>query len=336
MGAALQIGVARLVGYRWPAELDPDMRLDPAARELVRRCDELGPCADADGIVCIPAIRGEPPAADRLRKLLAAAFGPAWNLAKEKAVLAAAAEANKDKKPAANLDAWLREAFFEHHCKLFHHRPFVWHIWDGLPDGFSALVNYHQLAGPNDGGRKTLESLAYSYLGDWITVQAAEMKAGTPGADARLAAAQDLQAQLKLILAGEPPYDLFVRWKPLSGQPLGWNPDINDGVRLNIRPFLSAELRKGKKGAGVLRCKPNIKWTKDRGGEPQSLRPKAQFPWFWGWDETKPAHGVDFGSGLKDTAPAGKFDGNRWNNLHYTTEAKKAAKVATQKPQEAR
>lgn len=325
--ASLQVGVARLVGYRWPAELDPDMRLAPEARALVRRCDELLPFADEDGIVCLPAIRGEPAAADRLRKLLAAAFGPNWNLAKEKALLAAAAEANKDKKPAADLNEWLRESFFEQHCKGFHHRPFVWHVWDGLKDGFSALVNYHKLAEPNGEGRKTLESLAYSYLGDWITVQTAEMKAGTPGADARLAAAQDLQAQLKLILEGEPPYDIFVRWKPLAEQPAGWNPDINDGVRLNIRPFLAADLRKGKKGAGVLRWKPNIKWTKDRGQEPESLRPKDQFPWFWGWDEGKQSHATDFGSGLKDTAPAGKFDGNRWNDLHYTKAAKEAARA---------
>lgn len=325
--AALQVGVARLVGYRWPAELDSDMRLAPEARALVRRCDELLPYADEDGIVCLPAIRGEPAAADRLRKLLAAAFGPNWNLAKEKALLAAAAEANKDKKPAANLDEWLRESFFEQHCKGFHHRPFVWHVWDGLKDGFSALVNYHKLAEPNGEGRKTLESLTFSYLGDWISVQTAEMKAGTPGADARLAAAQDLQAQFKLILEGEPPYDIFVRWKPLAEQPAGWNPDINDGVRLNIRPFLSADLRKGKKGAGVLRWKPNVKWTKDRGQEPQSLRPKDQFPWFWGWDEGKQSHATDFGSGLKDTAPASKFDGNRWNDLHYTKAAKEAARA---------
>ena len=79
------------------------------------------------------------------------------------------------------------------------------------------------------------------------------------------------------------PFDLFIRWKPLYEQPLGWNPDINDGVRLNIRPFMKAERRKGDKkgGVGILRWKPNIKWAKDRGKEPISLRPKANFPWFW-------------------------------------------------------
>jgi len=33
---------------------------------------------------------------------------------------------------------------------------------------------------------------------------------------------------------GEAPYDILVRWKPLEQQPIGWYPDLNDGVRLNI------------------------------------------------------------------------------------------------------
>ena len=39
-------------------------------------------------------------------------------------------------------------------------------------------------------------------------------------------AAQALQDKLKLILAGDPPYDIFVRWKPLHKQAIGWNPDL--------------------------------------------------------------------------------------------------------------
>ena len=66
------MAVGRLLGYRWPAELDAEMRLSERARELVRRCDELLEFADEDGIVCLPSVRGEKPAADRLLSLLAA------------------------------------------------------------------------------------------------------------------------------------------------------------------------------------------------------------------------------------------------------------------------
>ena len=320
LATVLQVAVGRLVGYRWPPELDSEMHLADEAREWADRCAVLKDYADEDGIVCLSATRGEHSAADRLRELLSAAFGSDWSAAKERELLTIAGDG---KKPAASLDIWLRDKFFEEHCKLFQHRPFVWHIWDGNKDGFHCLVNVHKLTGPDGEGRRTLEAITYSYLGDWLDRQKGDQQEGKEGADARLAAAQDLQAQLEKILEGEPPYDFFVRWKPLHEQAIGWEPDINDGVRLNIRPFMNAELRTGgKKGAGILRWKPNIKWAKDRGKEPQSLRPKADFPWFWGCDGdgTKTAR-ANFEGGSE-------FDGNRWNDLHYTRAAKEATHAA--------
>ena len=41
--------------------------------------DDLDGLADADGIVCLPSVAGEPPAADRVQQLLAAAFGDEWS-----------------------------------------------------------------------------------------------------------------------------------------------------------------------------------------------------------------------------------------------------------------
>jgi len=317
--AVLQVAVARLLGYQWPPELDPDMRLADEARTWVQRCAHLASHADSDGIICLNATRGEAPAADRLRQLLSAAFGSDWSATKERQLLDAAAG---DAKPVGSIEEWLRDSFFAEHCKLFHHRPFVWHIWDGRKDGFHALVNYHRLAGPDGEGHRTLQTITYSYLGDWIERQRAEQREGKEGADGRLAAAQDLQAQLERILKGEPPCDLFMRWKALHEQPIGWDPDINDGVRLNIRPFMSVELRTGgRKGAGILRWKPNVKWKKDRGKEPESLRPLEEYPWFWSCsgDGTLEERS-DFRGGTD-------FDGNRWNDLHYTVACKQAART---------
>ena len=326
----LQVAVARLLGYRWPAESDPNMRLADQQRAWVERCAHLDRFADEDGIVCLPAVRGEPPAADRLRDLLVTAYGDEWSPATEQHLLSAA---STDGRPAESLDEWLRQRFFAEHCRLFHHRPFVWHIWDGLPDGFHALVNYHRLAGPDGEGRRTLDALTFSYLGDWIDRQRAAQEEGAPGAEARLVAALELQEQLERILEGEPPLDLFIRWKPLHGQSLGWEPNLDDGVRLNIRPFMRAKLRKGgRKEAGLLRAKPNIHWKKDRGAEPLRLRarrrgerppeirPRADFPWFWACPGTGTEdERTDFAGG-----PA--FDGSRWNDLHYTLAAKRAAR----------
>lgn len=318
--AVLQVAVGRLLGYRWPPERDPEMQLSAEGRAWVARCEALAEHADRDGIVCLPALRGERAAADRLRGLLAAAFGADWSPEKERELLAVAGDG---KKRAATLDDWLRTRFFEQHCKLFHHRPFVWHVWDGHPEGFAALVNAHHLTGPDGAGRRTLESLTYSYLGDWIDRQRAALREEEAGSEARLEAALDLQGQLEKILEGEPPYDLFVRWKPLHRQAIGWEPDIDDGVRLNLRPFMKATLQKGKAGAGVLRFKPGLPkkgWGKDRGKEPESLRPRDDFPWFWSYPgEGSVEERTDFAGGET-------FDGNRWNDLHYTRAFKEAAR----------
>ena len=313
----LHIAVVRLLGYRWPAELDPEMRLAPQQREVTEDCRAFDDFADPDGIVCLPSVRGELPAADRLRSLLASAYGGEWSAATERALLTATGP-----KPPKSLEDWLRDRFFQEHCKLFHNRPFLWHVWDGRKDGFHALVNYHRLAGPEGQGRRTLESLTYAYLNEWIDRQRAESEEGTPGADGRVAAALDLQQQLQRILAAEPPCDIFVRWRPLHGQAIGWEPDINDGVRLNIRPFMRAELRKGgRAGAGLLRWKPNIKWGKDRGKEPEEPRPYDDFPWFWGC----PGGGSEPERTDFRAEPDAEFDGNRWNDLHYTRAVKEAA-----------
>jgi hypothetical protein len=320
---SFHVAVARLLGYQWPRQTGSSFPDCPALGP-----DELEALADEDGIVCFASVRGEASAVERLRKLLASAFGDEWSPTKERELLLATALDNNTKKPEPDLESWLRNSFFSEHCKLFHSRPFIWQIWDGHVNGFSALVNYHKLAAPNGQGRKTLDQLTFTYLGDWIDRQKDDQTAGINGADDRLAAALDLQGQLKKILDGEPPYDIFVRWKPLQQQAIGWEPDINDGVRLNIRPFLAAQLRKGgKTGAGILRTKPGtIKWAKDRGKEP--LRSKEEFPWFWGWEENNPALATDFGAPIPAAPPTGdSFDGNRWNDLHYSRAAKQAARA---------
>jgi hypothetical protein len=282
-----QVAVARLLGYQWPAELDPEMELCVEQRAWVERCAELAEFADDDGIVCLPALRGEGRAEKRLVDLLMKAYGPAWSVTVEEKLLSSL--------KAKDWESWLREKFFEQHCKLFQSRPFIWQIWDGEKDGFSALVNYHKL------DYKGLERLIYTYLDSWISHQKQDVAAGVDGADIRLTAAENLKQQLVAILEGEKGLDIFVRWKPLSEQPIGWNPDLNDGVRLNIRPFMLAK-DVGKKGAGVLRAKPNVHWKKDRGTD------VASAPWY---------HlGLEYG---------GK-EGDRINEHHLTLQEKKIAK----------
>jgi hypothetical protein len=231
--------------------------------------------------------------------LLARAYGKKWSSDILSALLKDAGFAGK------SLETWLRDGFFAQHCDLFHQRPFLWHVWDGLRDGFSSLVNCHKL------DRKTLETLIYTYIGAWINRQKDDIATGVDGAQERLAAAETLKKRLELILEGNAPYDIFVRWKSIEKQPIGWEPDLNDGVRLNIRPFLSVpDVR--SKGAGILRTKPNTK-DKSRGKEPK--RPIREFPWFWNWDGT-----VDFAGGQE-------YTGDRAVDCHYTLGYKRLARA---------
>lgn len=291
----LHVAVARLLDFRWPRQTMMD----------VPGCTPVGPdglesFGDADGIVCMGSVAGEGSAVDRLRELLKATYGEEWSAAKLSELLG----------DAGGLDTFLRDRFFQEHCELFYQRPLVWHIWDGRKDGFHALVSYHKLTGPSGEGRKTLEKLIYTSLGDWIRRQEDEVRSGSDGAEARLAAAQHLKAELIHILHGEPPYDLFIRWKPLHEQPIGWEPDINDGLRLNMRPWLHAKPyvqpgQKQKQDACILRVAPlKLPLGKDRGKEP--LRDKDDFPWY-------------------------ATSQDRTNDLHLTLEEKRAARERKKK-----
>ncbi|MBY0147754.1 Eco57I restriction-modification methylase domain-containing protein [Neobacillus niacini] len=257
----LDVGVARLIGYRWPVEISTSIDVSDKARELISSSYNLESFVDSDGIVCIPSVLGEAPAADRLLNLLATSFGKEWSNTTLSNLLSQVDHSDK------TLETWLRDKFFIQHCRIFHHRPFIWHIWDGLRDGFAALINYHKL------DKKLLERLIFTYLGDWIKRQKNDADSGIDGAHEKLIAAQNLKKRLELILEGEAPYDIFVRWKSIEEQPIGWNPDINDGVRLNLRPFMMVP-DIGKKGAGILRDKPNINWNKDRGKDVETA------PWY--------------------------------------------------------
>lgn len=285
MGTSLHTALARLCGYFWPAERDVEMRLSDEARAWIVKAAEL-PIGDNDGLLGVPPVAGEKPLADRLRAYLAAAFGAEWSDTLERRLVAEADDL-LDKKAArdSSLEAWVRDRAFRQHCALFGQRPFLWHISDGLKDGFSVFVHYHRFNQAN------LRKLTYTLLGDWLARAKAENN------DLRYEKGRELQQKLEKILEGEKPYDIFVRWKSLAQQPLGWDPDLDDGVRQNIRPFIKA---------GVLTHDlSKILKDKDRGNDVPSA------PWY------------------------DLFNGERRNDHHTTLAEKRAAREAAAKRVEA-
>ena len=148
-----------------------------------------------------------------------------------------------------------------------------------------------------------MESLTLSFLGNWINRQRDGVKHGDGGAEERLVAALELQRCRIAIVDGNLPLDTFIRWKPIYQRHIDWEREINDGVRLNISSFMTSKLRRGIRGAGILRVKPNLHWKKDRGKEP--IRDKAQFPWIWS---------------------SGKFIGDRVNRSNHTIAENRAVR----------
>ena len=244
----LQVATSRLLGYNWPSEGDNKMELADEAKVLINSIKPFDYLADDDGIICLSSVNNETSASERLREYLQVVLGDLYNINTIAQFL------EKEGSNKNRLEDWLRDEFFDQHCKLFNNHPFIWHIWDGRKDGFGALVNYHKLT------KENLRKLIYTYLGDWIRQCEFKNKKGESGSEGLLSAALKLKEKLERILEGESPYDIFVRWKQIEKQPVGWDPDLNDGVRLNIRPFITAD---------VLRKKPNIKWGIDRGKNPK-------------------------------------------------------------------
>ncbi|NYS26625.1 hypothetical protein HUK65_16700 [Rhodobacteraceae bacterium 2376] len=284
-GTSLHVALARLCGYRWPAESDSNLLLSDSAHEWVTKAEELPP-GDNDGLLGVSPVAGEKSLADRLRAYLATAFGTDWSDALERRLISEADDF-LDKKAArdGSLEAWVRDRAFRQHCALFGQRPFLWHISDGLKDGFSVFVHYHRFDQAN------LRKLTYTLLGDWLARAKAENNT------LRYEKGRELQQKLEKILEGEKPYDIFVRWKSLAQQPLGWDPDLDDGVRQNIRPFIKA---------GVLTHDlSKILKDKDRGKDVQSA------PWY------------------------DVFKGERRNDHHTTLAEKRGAREAAAKQVEA-
>ena len=95
--------------------------------------------------------------------------------------------------------------------------------------------------------------------------------------------------------------------------------------KLNIEPEIAQSMMYGDfKNYLVAIIVPDkdqaLQWAKDRGKEPESLRPLSDFQWFWGIEgDGSVDDRTDFISG-------GAFDGNRWNDLHYTRANKESAR----------
>jgi hypothetical protein len=224
----LSVTIIRMLGYRWP-EQDAHERehgpiLDP---DLV----------DADGIIPLVPCGDEPIAAQRVRTRLERQFGEDG---------AAQSEEEFRRWVGRDIGEWLRRDFFKRHVQQFKQRPIAWHFIS--PEhAFEAFVLYHRLS------RATLQKLRTQYAGNLIQRLKAEQERAKQRNDAQAVTrlqlqiedVEDFRARIEAIERGdELKYRIRCRWKDETenGRSGPYEPDIDDGVKVNIRPFQEAGL----------------------------------------------------------------------------------------------
>jgi hypothetical protein len=209
--------------------------------------------ADDDGIVPFNAVNGEPRLVERVRHELGKLFPDRDASQVEVEIVNELNQTVKGYRRCASLDAWLDNAFFEYHYGLYKSRPIFWHIASAQGTArfaFGAVVHYHRF------DKNRLAKLRATYLRDAIEELRREAgladKAGATADrlewQAKLEEAQALDLKLQAIQeghhegaeGGERDYRILTPWKAPEERPKGWDPDLDDGVKVNIEPLQKA------------------------------------------------------------------------------------------------
>jgi hypothetical protein len=210
---------------------------------------------DEDHLVCLQRVAHEAPLLERVREKLAACFPEQDPSALETEVVNELKKKTRGYHRAESLSEWLHDVFFETHNALYQQRPILWHLASSqtrTEPGFACLVHAHHF------DADALAKLRSVYVKDRITVLRREAaQAGQDGkADRRLdllALAEEVEAyDAKLAQlqegahtgpeGGDRDYCILTPWKTPAERPKGWNPDIDDGIKVNLAPLARTKL----------------------------------------------------------------------------------------------
>ena len=209
--------------------------------------------ADEDGIVPFVPIAGEASLADRVHRQIEALI-PEFDIGHVETEIANELKTGaKGYRRTTGIAEWLENAFFQFHCSLYKSRPIFWHIASSQgssPCAFGALVHYHRF------DKNGMAQLRGQYLRDAIDTFRREAaladKDGRTDArqdwQSRLEEAQELDERLQRVQegyhdgpeGGDTDYRILTPWKAPDDRPNGWEPDLDDGVKVNIHPLQKA------------------------------------------------------------------------------------------------
>jgi len=263
---AIRAKIEAAIGERPPEIVWPQMEgydVDQKRREhvdrllcyLVKRVVE----ADSDSIVCLQRVAQEPPLLDRVRQALATCFPGQDPSSLETEVVNELKKKTKGYYRAESLAEWFHDVFFGSHNALYQQRPLLWHLASSqarAEPGFACIVHAHRF---NSDAVAKLRSV---HVRDRLA--ALRREAAQAGQDRKdderldlLALVEEVEAfdaKLRLLQegahtgpeGGDQDFRILTPWKKLAERPQGWNPDLNDGIKINLAPLART---------GVLRIK---------------------------------------------------------------------------------
>jgi len=208
---------------------------------------------DEDGIVPFASVAGEPSLEERVIRELEMLFPQREAGQVEIEINNELKRGAKGYRRSSTIAEWLENAFFDYHCALYKNRPIIWHVASTQGTkrfAFGALVHYHRF------DRNRMGKLRGQYLRDAIESFRREAaladRAGRSEErlewQSRLEEAQDLDRRLQWVQegrhdgpeGGERDFRILTPWKSPAERPKGWDPDLDDGVKVNIEPMQKA------------------------------------------------------------------------------------------------
>lgn len=245
--------VIRDLGPRPPELIWPQMegksaeqkRLEHVIRLLsfyVKRIVER----DDDGIVPLVACNNEPPLDERVLGELGTLVGADRAHVLEGELASELRRKVPGYKRAESIRDFLANAYFEHHVRVYKSRPISWHLAStgegGGTPAFAVLVHYHRFT------KNALRKLRGTHVRSFIERRERDLALARQAnrTDEALEIQRDIEEtqafDKKLQGLEEGRYPIRVPWRKAAEQPKGWDPDIDDGVKVNILPLQKAGL----------------------------------------------------------------------------------------------
>lgn len=231
------VKLLRMLGHRWPMQ---EQYEEEQGKPFID-----SNLVDRDGIIPLTPGTGEETLIERLRPLLDEEFGPERGPEVEREarmILGWKPGVDWGKQRPMPLERWFEKQFFKRHVSQFKRRPIAWHL-TSEQGTFQAIVYYHKL------DKNRLQLLRSRYVRqalESLRRQLGEAKATGSGRQAlakvaeleeKIADVEEFNRRLQRLLEGRGrEARIWCPWKAPEEQPVGWDPDINDGVRVNIAP----------------------------------------------------------------------------------------------------